>query len=675
MELLLQRDGASCIRLEPLTTDDCIELVSKTANFPVSLSAANHITQRAGGNPMFLVELVRGMVAAGQLSPISTIAPQDAPLLPVTVHDAILTVVDRLSAPAQAVLKVASVIGPEFDSVSLRLLQPCEGDAIADALYEIVESGEILQLEENTYAFRHDIIREAVYSLLLESQRVHFHTVLATFMARHGTGDLTAIADHCLAAHKYGEAAGHWLTTAREREAAGLKEGALFCVDKGLAALRAGEQHRSPQYDSVEFSLRVVRLSCHVSLRPLAKDTSAVFHAALEAAGRISSPSAQDLQNKALMMQLSLLVVDADARVRDEWRTEVIKAADDGGTDTDRICAVVVLVQRFWEQGHWDKLDEYREQLVSLHNHAVQHKFVTRYHLDVSLCAIACAVAAPLARGDVDAALSLADVVMSPQHVAVGQLTSRDAVTICLSHILLSAGLEAAVVHFASTLIPLVNTLPVRDRNDFLRPLQCYRLPLLHLVRTHLVAHNASPASVAECDAAIGAHPCDLDRVLLDAADQPEVHPVLCVMRGVAEVVLLLRLSRHLDAIALVDKLIAHRPSHRGAIALLSALRIAASKGAGRDLDEDRTGAAVRRAAAEDMPLIAVWLCVETEMALGLSAIIGGVQCSEDHLDRAPMVTRALAMCPLALTGGSAGSLIDSESSESSRKAKGSSLP
>jgi len=144
----------------------------------------DYLVEKGGGNPLFLVEMVRTMQAQGLLSDevdLESVA-LDALDLPNSVQGLLLAQIDRLTVEARHTLQMASVIGRTF---LLKVLDAL--DAGAKDLDEQVFS---LERQEYVlsdgladlglaYTFRHILIQESAYSTLLYERRRAYHRQVA----------------------------------------------------------------------------------------------------------------------------------------------------------------------------------------------------------------------------------------------------------------------------------------------------------------------------------------------------------------------------------------------------------------------------------------------------------------------------------------------------------------
>src|SRR5262249_11780067 len=82
------------------------------------------IVEHAGGNPPFLEEMVRALIADGVLRQEEGAwiysARASAEHVPLTIHGLLLGRIDRLPVPVRQTLREAAVIGPVFAETLLR---------------------------------------------------------------------------------------------------------------------------------------------------------------------------------------------------------------------------------------------------------------------------------------------------------------------------------------------------------------------------------------------------------------------------------------------------------------------------------------------------------------------------------------------------------------------------
>ena len=131
---LAARAAQSIIRLAPLSPDETRALVGGlfgAGGCGALARSSDLVATRAGGNPLFVEEIVRSLVSKGVLVRQGdrwTCARPATPLdVPPTLHGLLLSRVDRLPADARRLLQEAAVLGIVFDETLLEPLQRTRG--------------------------------------------------------------------------------------------------------------------------------------------------------------------------------------------------------------------------------------------------------------------------------------------------------------------------------------------------------------------------------------------------------------------------------------------------------------------------------------------------------------------------------------------------------------------
>ena len=179
--------GISCheIAVGRLTTADgrtLIENLIGAKGLPELLRTL--IERRTEGNPFFIEEVIRALIADGTLvrgdSEWRLARPVTDLAIPDTVQGVIVARIDRLEEGVKGVLKLASVIGRSF---FLRIVKAISetADDVEDRL-DRLETAELVrqtsQLPELEYIFKHALVQEAAYgSILAERRRVIHRSV------------------------------------------------------------------------------------------------------------------------------------------------------------------------------------------------------------------------------------------------------------------------------------------------------------------------------------------------------------------------------------------------------------------------------------------------------------------------------------------------------------------
>ncbi|EYF02811.1 Hypothetical protein CAP_6546 [Chondromyces apiculatus DSM 436] len=252
---LWERRNLTRLTLPPLSPHAAERLVA--AVLPRETTAMRTaLVQRAGGNALFLEELVRS-AAEGR---------DDVPL---TVQSLVQLRLDRLSPDAREVLRAASVFGQCFWTAGVATLLERSATAELTAL----EASEIITRQPESrianhveWMFCQALVRDVVYASLLDEDRAALHLSASAWLEAVGDVDAALIAHHAdaggdrtRAAVLYAHATHHAITrgaqlvTALELASRGLACGASgelragLLLDKAHAHAGMGQLHEGIQ--------------------------------------------------------------------------------------------------------------------------------------------------------------------------------------------------------------------------------------------------------------------------------------------------------------------------------------------------------------------------------------------------------------------------------------------
>ena len=154
------------VDLGPLRRDEAFTLagtfIDATEQF------AQDCIERAGGNPLFLEQLLRNAEERGDEE------------IPASIQSLVLARMDRLTPTDKRALQAASVIGQRFALDVLRRL-------LDDPVYDCAGLLEhrLARPEGDDYLFAHALIQEGVYSSLLKATRCGLHVRAADWFSDH----------------------------------------------------------------------------------------------------------------------------------------------------------------------------------------------------------------------------------------------------------------------------------------------------------------------------------------------------------------------------------------------------------------------------------------------------------------------------------------------------------
>src|ERR1700729_3548173 len=160
-----------------LPEDEAMELVRLRVGGTPSLAFVQALYRETEGNPFFIEEIVRHLTDAGVRSQDAGAGDLERVGLPEDVRDVISRRLDRLDPGAIEWLRVAAVIGRDFDSALLERVLGFDEDRFLAALEDALDAGLVAEApgDPGRYSFAHALIRETLYGGMSSTRRARVH--------------------------------------------------------------------------------------------------------------------------------------------------------------------------------------------------------------------------------------------------------------------------------------------------------------------------------------------------------------------------------------------------------------------------------------------------------------------------------------------------------------------
>jgi class 3 adenylate cyclase len=226
-------EGVQRIALHGLGADEVAEIMTAAAGHELEADAvelAAQIASETDGNPFFVGEILRGLSESGALVFDESVQrwsidSSAAIALPESVREVIERRVERLGEESLEALRLAAVIGREFDLELLSAVVEMDEARMLDHLEAAVAASVLAESSEQVGRFRfaHALINQTLYHGLGATRRARMHQHVAQALEKLYGAD---------PAEHFGELALHWRLAA-------------VSVDKAKAAdyaLKAGQQ-------------------------------------------------------------------------------------------------------------------------------------------------------------------------------------------------------------------------------------------------------------------------------------------------------------------------------------------------------------------------------------------------------------------------------------------------
>jgi class 3 adenylate cyclase/tetratricopeptide (TPR) repeat protein len=169
-------DAANVLELGELAVEASTALLDHLGGQRLAPELRSQIIVRAGGNPLFLEELLRAL--------------EDNPALdtlPDSLSGLLLARIDRLDEKSRSLLRVAAVIGQRFPLTVLRSVQSDDYATLVRRLAHL-DAEELTSLEreqpERVHLFRHALTQEVAYQSLLFARRRELHRRVGEHLER-----------------------------------------------------------------------------------------------------------------------------------------------------------------------------------------------------------------------------------------------------------------------------------------------------------------------------------------------------------------------------------------------------------------------------------------------------------------------------------------------------------
>jgi DNA-binding SARP family transcriptional activator/tetratricopeptide (TPR) repeat protein len=194
-----RRDGlVTELGLGGLNETETAELVRLRTGETPSAELAGALHAETEGNPLFIEEIVRHLTEAGVSIASAGAAELQRVGLPEGVKQVIARRLAALNPRTVEWLRVAAVIGRDFDASLLERVVGFGEDEFLDALDEALAGGLVVEAsaERRGYSFSHALIRETLYEGMSAARRASTHRRVGEALEKSRRESLPALALH-----------------------------------------------------------------------------------------------------------------------------------------------------------------------------------------------------------------------------------------------------------------------------------------------------------------------------------------------------------------------------------------------------------------------------------------------------------------------------------------------
>ena len=198
--------GGPRISLDGFSPESIERYVEMTAGAKPPPGLAQAVHAQTDGNPFFVGEVVRLLASEGRLSDPDSWQGQ----IPQGVREVVGRRLDRLSEQTNDGLKVAAVIGREFDVPVLVKVKGVPAEEMMSGAQEAIGERLITDLGGGRFSFAHALVRDTLYDEVSPAQRAKLHHKTALTLEELYGDDparLGELAHHFLASAPQGDSA------------------------------------------------------------------------------------------------------------------------------------------------------------------------------------------------------------------------------------------------------------------------------------------------------------------------------------------------------------------------------------------------------------------------------------------------------------------------------------
>lgn len=235
------RRGGHVLSLGPLPEPDVTALVGVMVGATPG-EGLRQLTAQAGGNPLYVRELVDALLRENsvEVSPVAEISPQTEQLpasLAAVLEDRLSSVSDETAQ----LLRTAALLGGTFAVTDLAAVLRRPVTDVAANLQEAMTAG-VVEGSGTELAFRHPLLRQALYEGMPEALRRALHAEVAQQLAATGADTLSVAQQLSAADRPGGSWARAWLVKAGHTLVARAPQLAVELLRRELQETPAGDE-------------------------------------------------------------------------------------------------------------------------------------------------------------------------------------------------------------------------------------------------------------------------------------------------------------------------------------------------------------------------------------------------------------------------------------------------
>lgn len=245
------------VDVKPLSEDSTIHMLSDILKCETQkvISLSEVCNKKTGGNPFFLHQFLTMLYEDGEIwfdweatKWKWSIEKIENAKITDNVVDLLVTKARKLTKNEQKVLMYSACIGNKFDLKTLLATVKLEKNEVEKILQNIIKKDLVVGLAKEEYAFIHDRVQQAAYSMLNEKEKRQVHYTIATYITHHIDGTEKEEKTYDIATHFIESIA--LLTEEKEK-----KDAILYIIQAGKKAKAAAAYKAFYEFISVAIDM------------------------------------------------------------------------------------------------------------------------------------------------------------------------------------------------------------------------------------------------------------------------------------------------------------------------------------------------------------------------------------------------------------------------------------
>src|SRR5262245_7369025 len=260
------RSHVTSLALGRLGERDGETLAKELAGDALSADVIAEITRRTDGVPLFVEELTKAVLeSAGQANrgaAVTVPTSLSALSVPATLQASLVARLDRLGPTPKAVAQIGAVLGREFAYELIKPVAQHDEGELQAALDQLSDAGLLFcrGIAPHTfYLFKHAMVQDAAYGMLLRSRRQELHARVAAVLEKRFADVVERqpelLAHHLTGAGNIERAVDQWMKAGQHAAARLAHVEAIAHFERGLAGLAALPQCQTRDRTEVELQL------------------------------------------------------------------------------------------------------------------------------------------------------------------------------------------------------------------------------------------------------------------------------------------------------------------------------------------------------------------------------------------------------------------------------------